>query len=112
MDKQQLVEKATEAFRPFETENVIQALQNLSFKHLLAHPVVLILIIAVALFGVAKRSKPILLSLFSLFGIAVIIHYAMPSPGNDLSLSSTLPFVGGGLLIGLVVIYYSLIKSD
>ena len=112
MDKQQLLERAAEAFRPFETENLIQALQNLSFKHLLSHPAVLILIIALALFGVAKRSKPILLSLFSLFAITVITRYAMPTPGEDLSLSSTLPFVGGGLLIGIVVIYYSLIKSD
>jgi hypothetical protein len=29
-----------------------------------------------------------------------------------LSLTSMLPFIGGGLVIGCVVIYFTLIKSD
>ncbi|HXE94774.1 MAG TPA: hypothetical protein VN642_00095 [Dongiaceae bacterium] len=112
MDKQQLVEKATEALRPFETSNLIETVKHLSIKQVFSNPAVLILIVAIFFFGVVKRSKPILLSLFSLLCIAVIIRYAMPAPGDDLSLSATLPFIGGGLLIGGVIIYFSLVKSD
>lgn len=112
MDKQQLVEKTAETLRPFETANLIDTVQHLSIKQVFSHPLVLILIIAIFFFGVLKRSKTVLLSLFALFAIAVIMRYAMPAPGDDLSLSSTMPFIGGGLLIGGVIIYFSLIKTD
>ena len=112
MDKQQLVEKTTETLRPFETSNLIETMQNLSVKQIFSNPAVLIFIIAIFFFGVFKRSKIVLLSLFSLICIAVIIRFAMPAPGDDLSVFSTLPFIGGGLLIGCVIIYFSLIKSD
>ena len=112
MDKQQFVEKATETLRPFETANLIETMQHLSIKQIFSHPAVLILIIFIFFFGVIKRSKTVLLSLFSLLCLAMIIRYAMPAPGDDLSLSGTLPFIGGGLLIGGVIIYFSLIKSD
>lgn len=112
MDKQQLVEKTAETLRPFETANLIETLQHLSVKQVFSHPAVLILIVGIFFFGVIKRSKTVLLSLFSLFCIAVIIRYAMPVPGDDLSMASMLPFIGGGLLVGGVIIYFSLIKSD
>ena len=112
MDKQQLVEKATETLRPFETSNLIETMQHLSVKQVFSHPAVLIMIVAIFFFGVVKRSKTALLSLFSLICIAVIMRYAVPAPGDDLSMSSMLPFIGGGLVIGCVVIYFSLIKSD
>jgi len=112
MDKQQLVEKTIETLRPFETSNLIETVQHLNIKQIFSHPVVLILLIAIFFFGVIKRSKAVLLSLFSLISIAVIMRYAMPAPGDDLSISSMLPFIGGGLVIGSVVIYISLIKSD
>lgn len=112
MDKQQLVERATETLRPFETSNLIETAQHLSVTQVFSHPAVLALIVAIFFFGVVKRSKTVLLSLFSLVCVAVIIRYAMPAPGDDLSMMSLLPFVGGGLLIGGVVIYFSLIKSD
>jgi membrane protein CcdC involved in cytochrome C biogenesis len=112
MDKQQLVEKATETLRPFETANLIDTIQHLTVRQVFSHPAVLILIIAIFFFGVVKRSKTVLLSLFSLLCIAVIMRYAMPAPGDDLSVSSMLPFIAGGLVIGGVVIYFSFIKSD
>lgn len=112
MDKQQLVEKTTETLRPFETANLIETMQNLSITQIFSHPAVLITIAVVFFLGIVKRSKTVLLSLFALICIAVIMRYAIPAPGEDLSISATLPFVGGGLLIGCVVIYFSLIKSD
>lgn len=112
MDKQRLIEKTAETLRPFETSNLIDTLQHLSVKQIFSHPAVLLLIVAIFFFGVIKRSKTVLLSLFSLFCIAVIIRYALPAEGDDLSMSSMLPFIGGGLLIGGVVVYFSLVKSD
>lgn len=112
MDKQEFVEKTAEVLRPFETSNLIEALKNMSVEQVFSHPIVLILIFAIFFFGVVKRSKAALLSLFVLFCVAVIVRYAMPAPGDDLSFSSMLPFIGGGLLAGCVVIYYSLIKSE
>lgn len=112
MDKQQLTEKTTETLRPFETANLIDTMQHLNVKQLFSHPLVLILILAIFFFGVVKRSKTLLLSLFSLFCVAVIIRYAMPVPGDDLSFSSMFPFIGGGLLVGGVIIYFSLIHTD
>jgi hypothetical protein len=112
MDKQQLVEKTTETLRPFETANLIETMQHLSVKQVFSNPIVLILLAAIFFFGVIRRSKVVLLSLFSLVCLALIIRFAMPAPGDDLSISSTLPFIGGGLLIGCVVIYFSLIKTD
>ena len=112
MDKQQLIEKTTETLRPFETSNLIDTMQHLNIKQIFSHPAVLIIIIAIFFFGVVKRSKAVLLSLFSLVCLAVIVRYAMPATGDDLSMSSMLPFIGGGLLIGGVVIYFTLVKSD
>ena len=112
MDKQKLIEKTTETLRPFETSNLIETMQHLSIKQIFSHPLVLIFIFAVFFFGVVKRSKTALLSLFSLICIAVIMRYAIPTPGDDLSMSSMLPFIGGGLVIGCVLIYFALIKSD
>jgi hypothetical protein len=36
----------------------------------------------------------------------------MPAPGEELSMKAMLPFIGGGLVIGCVIIYFTLIKSD
>jgi hypothetical protein len=112
MDKQQLIEKTTEVLRPYETYNLIETMKHLSVNQVFSNPAVLILIVAIFFFGVVKRSKTVLLSLFSLICIAVIIRYAMPASGDDLSVSSLLPFIGGGLLVGCVIIYYSFIKTD
>ena len=112
MEKQQLVDKAADILRPFETNNLIYTLQHLSVTQIFSHPAVFITIIVIFFFGVIRRSKAVLLSLFLLFCIAIIIRYAMPSPSDDLSMSSMLPFIGGGLLVGCIIIYFSLIKSD
>ncbi|MDD2735800.1 MAG: hypothetical protein PHF56_17845 [Desulfuromonadaceae bacterium] len=112
MEKQQIIEKTAEALRPFETNNLINTMQHLTANQVFANPVVLIIISVIFFFGVIRRSKTVLLSLFALFCIAIIIRFAMPAPGDDLSFQSLLPFIGGGLLVGCVVIYFSLIKSD
>ncbi len=112
MEKQQLIEKTVETLRPFETSNLIESMQHLTVNKVFANPAILFFIIVVFFFGVIRRSKTALLSLFSLLSIALIVRFAMPAPGDSLSFQSLLPFVGGGLLIGSVIIYFTLIKSD
>ena len=112
MDKEQLAEKAADVLRPFETANLMNTIQHLTLKQMFTQPAVLIIVSAVFFFGVVRRSKTILLTLFALIGFIVIARFAIPAPGEELSLKSMLPFVGGGVVIGCVIIYFSLIKSD
>ncbi|MEI6306562.1 MAG: hypothetical protein WCP33_07050 [Deltaproteobacteria bacterium] len=112
MDKQQLAEKATETLRPFETANILDTIQHLSLTQIFSNPVVMIVIAAVLFFGIIKRSMAVLMTLVMLIGLIVILRYAMPSPGEELSFSSLLPFIGCGLLIGGVIIYFSFVKHD
>lgn len=111
MDKQQFIEKATETLRPFETSNLMTSIQTLTLAQIFTNPIVLIFIIGVLFFGVLKRSTPVLLTLFFLIAMIVFMRYAMPPPGQELSLSSIGPFIGFGVLIGGVIIYFSMIKS-
>jgi hypothetical protein len=111
MEKQQVIEKATEVLRPFETSNLMTTMQTLTLSQIFSNPVVLVIIIAVLFFGVLKRSLPVLLTLFFLIAMIVFMRYAMPAPGQELSLTSIVPFVGAGVVIGGVIIYFTMIKS-
>ena len=111
MEKQQLIEKTTEVLRPFETANLMTTIQTLTLAQIFSNPVVLIIIVGVLFFGVLKKSVPVLLTLFFLIAIIVFMRYVMPAPGEELALSSVFPFVGAGVLIGGVIIYFSMIKS-
>ena len=111
MEKQQLLEKTTEVLRPFETSNLMTTIQTMTLAQIFTNPVVLVIILGVLFFGVLKKSVPVLLTLFFLLAMIVFMRYAMPAPGQELALSSVLPFVGAGVLIGGVIIYFSMIKS-
>lgn len=112
MDKQQLVEKTTETLRPFETSNILDVIQHVTMQQLLAKPILLIIIAALFIFGIVKRSKLVLLTLFALFGMIVIIRFAMPPPGEEVALGSLVPFIGCGVVIGAVIVYFTLVKSE
>jgi uncharacterized membrane protein len=111
MEKQQMIEKTTDALRPFETANLMTTIQSLTLTQIFTNPVVLIIIIGVLFFGVMKKSVPVLLTLFFLIAMIVFMRYVMPAPDQELTLSSILPFVGAGVVIGGVIIYFSMIKS-
>ena len=111
MDKQQMIEKTTETLRPFETSNLMETMQTLTLSQIFTHPVVLIVIIGVLFFGIIRKSTPVLLTLFFLIAMIVFMRYAMPPAGQELTLSSIGPFIGFGVAIGGVIIYYSMIKS-
>lgn len=111
MEKQQMIEKTTEALRPFETANLMTTIQSLTLTQIFTNPFVLIIIVGVLFFGVMKKSVPVLLTLFFLIAMIVFMRYVMPPPDQELTLSSILPFVGAGVTIGGVIIYFSMIKS-
>jgi hypothetical protein len=94
MDKQHLIEKTTETLRPFETQNLMTTIQNLSLQQIFTNPVVLIIVLGSLFFGIYKKSTPVLLTLFFLIAMIVFVRFAMPAPGQELTLSSILPFVG------------------
>ena len=112
MDNQQMTEKTVEILRPFETANIINTVQNLTLTQIFTNPLILFIITAVFFFGVIKRSKGVLLTLVGILGLVVMLRYAMPAPGEELSMTSMFPFIGFGLLIGGIIIYFSLIKSE
>ena len=111
MDKQHLIEKTTETLRPFETSNLMDTIQNLSLGQIFTNPVVLIVFIGLLFFGVIKQSKPVLLTLFFLVSMIVFMRYAIPPAGQELTLSSIGPFIGFGVVIGGVIIYFTMVKS-
>lgn len=112
MDSQQMTEKTVEVLRPFETANLIDTIQHLTLNQIFTNPVILIAIVAVFFLGVIKRSKGVLLTLVGIVGLIVMLRYAMPAPGEEISMGSMFPFIGFGLLIGGTIIYFSLIKSE
>lgn len=112
MDKQQLIEKTTETLRPFETANLMTTIQTMTLQQIFTHPVVLVTVALVFFLGVVKRSTTVLLTLFGVLGLIVIMRFAMPASGEELNFSSLLPFIGLGITIGGVIIYFVLIKTD
>lgn len=111
MDKQQMVEKATETLRPFETGNLMNTIQNMTLNQIFTHPVMLVVVFGSLFFGIYKRSTPVLLTLFFLISLVVIMRYLMPAPGQELTMAALLPFIAAGITIGGIIIYFSMIKS-
>lgn len=111
MDKQQVMDKTVEVLQPFETSNLIATIQTLTLAQIFTNPVVLIIIACAVIFGIVKRSTPVLLTVFFLVSMVVFMRYAMPAPGQELTLSSIGPFIALGVAIGAVIIYFSMIKS-
>ena len=97
---------------PFETENVVAFLKNLSFKSAMENPWTMVGLLLVVLYAVVKRSKFVLLTLFSFISIAFLLRITMPAEGDQMTMASTLPFAFGALLIGAIIIYFTFIKSE
>lgn len=112
MEKQELITKTKDVLTPLETENVITFLQNLSLKSAMENPWLIGGFLVIFFYAVIKRSKFVLLTLFSIISLMVLIRYTFPPAGDELNLSSTLPFVFGGLLIGGVLLYFNFIKTE
>lgn len=111
MENQDIIAKTREALSPFETENIVKFVKQLSFSTIIGNPWVVAILLIVFFFAIIKRSKPVLLFLFTLLSLICLIHYTMPESG-DVTWSSLLPLVGGSLVIGSVLIYFIFIKSE
>lgn len=111
MEKQEMMEKTVEALRPFETQNLMNTIQNLTLQQIFSNWVFLLVTFGVLFFGVYKRSKAVLLTLFFLLGLIVMVKYAMPAPGTELGLKSLIPFMAFGLGIGGVIVYFLFVKD-
>jgi hypothetical protein len=111
VEKTEIINKTKEALSPFETENIVKFVKGLSFSYIIGNPFILSLFLIIFFYAVFKRSKFILLFLFTCISVAALIHYTLPESGN-MSLSSLIPFAGGGVAIGAVLIYFGFIKSE
>lgn len=113
MQKEELLKKTEQAVSPFETENIVNFIKTLTFKSAMENPWIIGIFLLIFFYAVIKRSKPVLLFLFAAISIMLLVRFTLPhTEGNELTLSSTLPFAFGGLLIGGVLIYFSFIKGD
>ncbi len=113
MDKQEMLNKGQEALTPFETQNIVTFVKNLTLKGAMENPWIIGIFVILVFYAVIKRSKAVLAFLFAVVSIALLIRFTLPSgDGNELSLSSTLPFAFGGLVIGGFLIYFLFIKSE
>lgn len=113
MDKQEMLNKGQEALTPFETQNIVTFVKNLTLKGAMENPWIIGLFTILVFYAVIKRSKAVLAFLFAVVSIALLIRFTLPTGGGDeLSLSSTLPFAFGGLVIGGFLIYFLFIKSE
>ena len=113
MDKQHALEKAESTLKPFETQNIIDFVQHLTFKSAMASPWFIGIFMLLSFYAFFKRSKPVLLFLFASIAIMFLMRFTLPTEAVDeLTLSSTLPFAFGGLAIGGALIYFVFIKGD
>ncbi len=111
MDKQALVNEAQKALEPFETQNIVTFIKHMGTRSFIDHPWLIVIFLAVFFYAVVKKSRFVLLFLFSFFSIMLLVRYTLPADG-ELSVKSLLPMAGGGVFIGAVIIYFSFIKTD
>lgn len=111
MEKQELLEKTAETLRPLETQNLMATIQNLTLQQIFSNWIFLLVTAGILFFGVYKKSKPILLTLFFLLSLIVMVKFAMPAQGEELGMKSIIPFAAFGLGIGGVIVYFTFIKD-
>jgi hypothetical protein len=114
MEKEQVLDKAKEHLAPLETGNLIDFAQNLTLKSAMEHPLLIGLFLLFAIYAVVARSRFVLLFLFAAISSLLLIRFTL-SPevvGGGLTVSSMLPFLAGGLVIGVALVYLIFIKHD
>ena len=113
MDTQQMFSTARKVLAPFETQNIIHYTQNFSFRSILDNPLAMMIFLLILFLGIVKRSKTILLTIFTAIALMFLMRYTLPAdPGAEMSLKSTIPFAFGGLGIGSALIYFLFIRGD
>jgi hypothetical protein len=111
MEKEKLIVKAQEVLSPFETEQIVKFIKELTITTIFENPIILGILVVVFFFAVLKRSKFVVLFLFTLLSIMALVRYTLPM-GAEMSASTMLPFAFGCLGIGAVIIYFTFIKVE
>jgi hypothetical protein len=111
MEKQEMMDRAEKALTPFETENIVKFIKHMSTQTFIDNPWLIVVFLVVFFYAIVKRSKFVLLFLFSFFAIMLLIRYTLPSDG-ELSVKSLFPLAAGGVAIGSVIIYFAFIRTD
>jgi hypothetical protein len=111
MEKEQLITKTEQVLSPFETDSIIRMIKELSFQTMMDNPWILALLVVVFFFAVIKRSKFVLLFLFTLLSLLALVQYSLPM-ANEMTAASLLPFAFGCLGISAVLIYFVFIKVE
>lgn len=113
MKTQQILSSAQKTLAPFETGNIIAFVKDLTFESALRNPLLMIFFAVLLFYAVVKRSKTVLVLIFSSISLMFLIRYTLPpDQGAELSLGSTIPFAFGALAIGAVIIYFIFIKGE
>jgi hypothetical protein len=110
MEKQEILNRTKDVLSPFETENLVKFIKGLTVSAVLGNPWMISVLAIILFYAIIKRSKFVLLFLFTFISLMFLIQYTLPAEG-EFTLSSLLPFVGGGLAIGSVLIYFTFIRS-
>lgn len=111
MEKEAIISKTQDVLAPFETEHIITFVKSLTLKSIFENPWIMGILIVLFFFAVIKRSKVVLLFLFTLLSLLALITYTLPE-ADQFSTSSLLPFAFGCLGIGSVLIYFIFIKTE
>jgi hypothetical protein len=111
MEKEKIIVRTQEVLSTFETEQIVRFLKELTIKTIFENPLILGLLIIVFFYAIIKRSKFVLLFLFTLLSLMALVHYTLPM-GNEMTAMSMLPFAFGCLGIGAVLIYFTFIKVE
>jgi len=112
MKTQQILSSAQKALAPFETANVVSFIQNLTVESALRNPFLMIFFAILLFYALIRRSKTVLVLIFSSIALMFLVRYTLPSGEGELSLGSTVPFAFGALAIGAVIIYVIFIKGE
>ncbi len=111
MDKEELLEKTVELLQPLETQNLMETVQHLTMQELFANWILWAIALPLIIYGVFKKSKTILLTIFFLFVLIVVVKFAMPVPGEEMSLKSIIPFMAVGVGAGSIIVYFMFVKD-
>lgn len=112
MKKEQVLTRAKETLAPLETENIVNFVQNLTVQTFIDNPLLIVLFLVVLFYAVVRRSRFLLLFLFSFLSLLLLVRHTLPAGGEELTARAMLPFAAGSLLIGAVIIYFTFVKSE
>jgi hypothetical protein len=116
MEKAQIFNKSQEVtkevFSAVETDNIVRLAKALTISTIIDNPLILALLVIVLFYAIIKRSKFVLLFLFTLLSLMALVRYTLPETSEMISVTSLLPFAFGCLGVGSVLIYFIFVKVE